>query len=59
MADPKLSESGLNILTKGERDIRQLITESHSTNLMRKLDLHDVASLARYAINNGLIVMGS
>jgi hypothetical protein len=24
---------------------------------MRKLDLHDVASLTRYAINNGLIIM--
>jgi DNA-binding NarL/FixJ family response regulator len=32
--------------------------ENHRTNLMRKLDLHDVASLTRYAINNGLIIMG-
>ncbi|MEN8724850.1 MAG: LuxR C-terminal-related transcriptional regulator, partial [Lentimonas sp.] len=31
--------------------------ENHRTNLMRKLDLHDVASLTRYAISNGLIVM--
>ncbi len=77
MADPKSSESGINILTKREREILQLIAESnstreiavklsisvktaenHRTNLMRKLDLHDVASLTRYAINNGLIVMG-
>lgn len=29
--------------------------ENHRTNLMRKLDLHDVASLTRYAINKGLI----
>ncbi len=76
MADPKTNESGLNILTKREREILQLIAESnstrdiaaklkisvktaenHRTNLMRKLDLHDVASLTRYAINNGLIVM--
>lgn len=74
MSDPKSSESGINILTKREREILQLIAESnstreiarkleisvktaenHRTNLMRKLDLHDVASLTRYAINNGLI----
>jgi len=78
MADPKSSDSGINILTKREREILQLIAESnstrqiaqklnisvktaenHRTNLMRKLDLHDVASLTRYAINNGLIVMGN
>jgi DNA-binding NarL/FixJ family response regulator len=74
MADPRSSESGINILTKREREILQLIAESnstreiaakleisvktaenHRTNLMRKLDLHDIASLTRYAINNGLI----
>ena len=74
MADPKSNDSGVNILTKREREILQLIAESHSTreiakkleisvktaenhrtNLMRKLDLHNVASLTRYAINNGLI----
>lgn len=32
--------------------------ENHRTNLMRKLDLHDVASLTRYAINKGLITIG-
>lgn len=78
MADPKSSDLGINILTKRERQILQLIAESHSTraiaakleisvktaenhrtNLMRKLDLHDVASLTRYAINNGLISIGA
>ncbi|HBR94165.1 response regulator transcription factor [Coraliomargarita sp. SDUM461003] len=78
MADPRSSDSGINILTKREREILQLIAESHSTrdiaaklsisvktaenhrtNLMRKLDLHDVASLTRYAINNGLISIGN
>lgn len=78
MADPKSSDLGINILTKREREILQLIAESHSTrkiaskleisvktaenhrtNLMRKLDLHDVASLTRYAINNGLISIGA
>jgi DNA-binding NarL/FixJ family response regulator len=78
IADPKGADSGINILTKREREILQLIAESnstrdiaaklgisvktaenHRTNLMRKLDLHDVASLTRYAISNGLIVMGN
>lgn len=78
MADPKSSDFGVNILTKREREILQLIAESnstreiadklaisvktaenHRTNLMRKLDLHDVASLTRYAINNGLITIGN
>lgn len=78
MANTKSNDSGVNILTKREREILQLIAESHSTreiatrleisvktaenhrtNLMRKLDLHNVASLTRYAINNGLISMGS
>ncbi len=29
--------------------------ENHRTNLMRKLDLHDVASLTRFAIEHGLV----
>ncbi len=63
-----------DILTAREREVLQLIAESHSTkevaaklgvsvktadnhrtNLMRKLDLHDVASLTRYAIQIGLV----
>jgi len=77
MADPRTSDSGINMLTKREREILQLIAESnstrdiaaklqisvktaenHRTNLMRKLDLHDVASLTRYAISNGLVQIG-
>lgn len=61
-------------LTAREREILQLIAESHSTkeiaaklkisvktaenhrtNLMKKLDLHDIASLTRFAIEYGLI----
>jgi DNA-binding NarL/FixJ family response regulator len=61
-------------LTDREREILQLVAESHSTkeiaakliisvktvdnhrtNLMRKLNLHDVASLTRYALDVGLI----
>jgi DNA-binding NarL/FixJ family response regulator len=29
--------------------------DNHRTNLMRKLNLHDVASLTRYAVETGLI----
>ena len=29
--------------------------DNHRTNLMRKLNLHDVASLTRYAVNTGVI----
>ena len=29
--------------------------ENHRTNLMKKLDLHDVAGLTRYAIQHGLV----
>ena len=63
-----------DFLTDREREILQLVAESHSTkeiaaklgisvktvdnhrtNLMRKLNLHDVASLTRYALEVGLI----
>jgi DNA-binding NarL/FixJ family response regulator len=63
-----------DFLTDREREILQLIAESHSTkdiasklgismktvdnhrtNLMRKLNLHDVASLTRYALDTGII----
>lgn len=33
--------------------------ENHRTNLMKKLDLHDVAGLTRYAIQQGIIEAGS
>ena len=78
MANPKTGDvANTKVLTKREREILQLIAESHSTreiadkleisiktaenhrtNLMRKLDLHDVAGLTRFAINHGLIRMG-
>lgn len=69
MANPAISR-----LTAREREILQLIAESHSTkeiaeklkisvktaenhrtNLMKKLDLHDVASLTRFAIEYRVI----
>lgn len=36
-------------------DISVKTAENHRTNLMKKLDLHDVASLTRYAIQHGMI----
>jgi len=29
--------------------------ETHRTNLMRKLGLHSVAELTRYAVRNGIV----
>jgi DNA-binding NarL/FixJ family response regulator len=68
------SGSSSDFLTDREREILQLVAESHSTkeiavklgisvktvdnhrtNLMRKLNLHDVASLTRHALEIGLI----
>ena len=68
------SSNAPDFLTDREREILQLVAESHSTkeiaaklgisaktvdnhrtNLMRKLNLHDVASLTRYALEIGLI----
>jgi DNA-binding NarL/FixJ family response regulator len=36
-------------------DISVKTVDNHRTNLMRKLDLHDVASLTRYSLEIGLI----
>ena len=73
VANPAASSTA-DFLTDREREILQLVAESHSTkeiasklgisvktvdnhrtNLMRKLNLHDVASLTRYAVDIGLI----
>ena len=56
--------SAPDFLTDREREILQLAAklgisvktvDNHRTNLMRKLNLHDVASLTRYALEVGLI----
>jgi DNA-binding NarL/FixJ family response regulator len=73
MANPS-SGNAFDLLTDREREILQLIAESHSTkeiaaklglsmktvdnhrtNLMRKLNLHDVAGLTRYAYDIGIV----
>jgi DNA-binding NarL/FixJ family response regulator len=73
VANPEASNTP-DFLTDREREILQLIAESHSTkdianklgisvktvdnhrtNLMRKLNLHDVASLTRHAVDIGLV----
>lgn len=73
MANPGAGNA-FDMLTSREREILQLIAESHSTkqiaatlgismktvdnhrtNLMRKLNLHDVASLTRYAFDIGIV----
>lgn len=73
VANPSTSNTA-DFLTDREREILQLVAESHSTkeiaaklgisvktvdnhrtNLMRKINLHDVASLTRYALEVGLI----
>lgn len=36
-------------------DISVKTAENHRTNLMKKLDLHNVASLTRYAIEHGIV----
>ena len=65
-------------LTAREREILQLVAESHSTkeiaakleissktvdnhrtNIMRKLDLHNVAGLTRYALEHGIVAATS
>ncbi|MFW5873984.1 MAG: response regulator [Verrucomicrobiota bacterium] len=54
-----IAESNSTRQIADKLDISVKTAENHRTNLMRKLDLHDIASLTRYAINNGLIVIGS
>lgn len=39
----------------GKLKISVKTAENHRTNLMRKLGLHDIASLTRYAISRGII----
>jgi len=77
VTNPGAAPSG-EVLTVREREILQLVAESHTTkeiaaklaisvktvdnhrtNLMRKLNLHDVASLTRYALEQGIVSAGA
>lgn len=40
-------------------DISTKTADNHRSNLMKKLNLHDVASLTRYAMENNLIAAGA
>jgi DNA-binding NarL/FixJ family response regulator len=76
IAEP-VTPAGDGALTIREREILQLVAESHTTkeiaaklgisaktvdnhrtNLMRKLDVHDVAGLTRYALEHGIVEAG-
>jgi DNA-binding NarL/FixJ family response regulator len=73
----KSKRQDLESLTAREREILQLIAESHSskdiavklevsvkttenhrTNLMKKLNLHDIASVTRFAVEHGITSAG-
>ena len=77
VTNPGTAPSG-DMLTVREREILQLVAESHTTkeiaakleisaktvdnhrtNLMRKLNLHDVAGLTRYALEQGIVSAGA
>jgi two-component system response regulator NreC len=46
---------------KGTKEVAQLLgisvktAESHRTRLMQKLDIHETASLVRYAVRRGIV----
>ncbi len=50
---------------KSNKEISELLnisiktTETHRTNIMRKLDVHDAVGLTRYAIKHGLVHSGA
>jgi DNA-binding NarL/FixJ family response regulator len=71
-------QTSLERLTPRQREVLQLVAESHTTKdiakrleistktaeayrgeLMRALDIHDIASLTRYAIRAGLVSLDS
>lgn len=39
----------------GKLNISAKTADTHRTNIMNKLDIHDIASLTRFAIQNGLV----
>ena len=51
----QVAEGSANKEIAAELDISIKTVEKHRDNLMRKLDLHDTASLTRYAVETGII----
>ncbi len=54
-----IAEGKANKETASELGISIKTVEKHRTNLMRKLNIHETASLTRYAISAGIIESGS
>ena len=55
----------LRLLTEGksskgiaaELNVSPKTIETHRANIMRKLDIHNIADLVRYAISRGIVVL--
>jgi DNA-binding CsgD family transcriptional regulator len=54
-----IAESNSTKEVANKLNISVKTAENHRTNLMKKLDLHDVAGLTRYAILHGIIETGN
>ncbi|MGJ3243483.1 MAG: response regulator [Opitutales bacterium] len=54
-----IAESNSTKEVANKLNISVKTAENHRTNLMKKLDLHDVAGLTRYAILHGIIETGT
>jgi DNA-binding NarL/FixJ family response regulator len=50
-----IAEGKANKQVAAELDISIKTVEKHRDHLMRKLDIHDTASLTRYAIAEGIV----
>jgi len=53
-----IAEGNTNNEIAAQIKISVKTVETHRTNLMKKLDIHDVAGLTRYAIKSGVVVLG-
>lgn len=50
-----IAEGNANKQIAAELEVSMKTVEKHRENLMRKLDIHDTASLTRYAMDSGII----
>ena len=53
----QIAEGRSNKEIAGQLDIGVRTVETHRERIMRKLDIHSVAGLTRFAIANGLITL--